>query len=168
MLEFISEMGRRKRMNFNDRVTEHFTLAEMLRSATAIRLGLDNMPESDEIYDNIERMCSALELVRAFYNKPVNVLSCYRSPQVNQAVGGSNSSAHMKALAADFTISDISNIEVCSELSAIVEDFDQIIYEFGESGWVHLGLSNGEPRHQILSAIKENGKTIYLPGLVEA
>lgn len=169
MLEFIYQMGGRgdRTMNLSEYITEHFTLGEMLRSAAASRLGLDNTPESDEIYENIKKTCEALEIVRAYYGKPINVLSCYRAPEVNQAVGGSKSSAHMKGLAADFTIAGIPNIEICSAISALGIAFDQIIYEFGESGWVHLGLTNGTPRHQILSAIKQNGKTVYKVGLTD-
>lgn len=153
----------------DDFVTEHFTWREMLTSATAIRLGLDNTPDSDEIYDNIKQACEALEVIREHFGKPIRILSCYRSLEVNQAVGGSKSSAHLKGLAADFTVKDFSNRKVCKEIPDIVflEHFDQVIYEFGESGWVHLGLSDGEPRQQTLSAVKENGKTVYKNGLVK-
>ena len=153
-------------MNLDELVTEHFTLAEMLRSEAASRLGLDNIPESEAIIANIKKTCGALELVRAYYNKPLIVLSCHRSPEVNQAVGGSKSSAHMKGLAADFRIPGTPNIEICSAISALGIDFDQIIYEFGEPGWVHLGLSDN-PRGQILSAVKEGSHTVYTQGLVQ-
>jgi zinc D-Ala-D-Ala carboxypeptidase len=82
-------------------------------------------------------------------------------------VGGSKTSAHRFARAADFTVEDVSNIEVCRKLAELVPHFDQIIYEFGPDGWVHLGLTNGKPRGQLLTAIKRKGKTVYLPGIVE-
>jgi zinc D-Ala-D-Ala carboxypeptidase len=44
-------------------------------------------------------------------------------------------------------------------------DFDQLIWEFGTDdapSWVHISYS---PRHrkQILKAVKQNGRTKYLP-----
>lgn len=153
-------------MNFDENVTAHFTWREMLTSATAIRLGLNNTPESDEIYDNIRRVCEVLEPIREYFIKYIRVVSCFRSQEVNQAVGGSKSSAHLKGLAVDFTMNGISNLKICRSIPDCFQNYDQIIYEFGESGWVHLGLSDN-PRHQILSAVKENGKTIYKNGLTE-
>jgi hypothetical protein len=147
-------------------LTEHFTLAEMCKSETATRLGINNnIPE--ELKGNVLRVAEALEKVRAHYGAPVHVTSCYRSPELNKAVGGSLTSAHRFALAADFEVSGVENIEVCKVLPDIIKDYDQIIYEFGPSGWVHLGFAK-VPRYQKLSAIKRDGKTIYLPGFVKA
>ncbi len=147
-------------------VTEHFTLREMLRSEAATRHGLSNLPESQEILDNIERVAEALEKIRAHYGRPVVVTSCYRSIVVNSAVGGARTSAHLKGLAADHTVPGIPLPDLCREIPQIVPDFDQIIYEFGPSGWCHLGLSVGEPRRQLLTAVKRGGRTVYKIGIV--
>lgn len=148
------------------KLTEHFTVEEMTRSATATRLGLDNTcPE--ELRGNMLKVAQALEKIREHYGAPIHVTSCYRSPSVNKAVGGSPTSAHRFAFAADFEVSGVPNIEVCRAIPNIIPDFDQIIYEFGPSGWVHLGFSSN-PRHQHLSAIKRSGKTVYLPGIIES
>ena len=51
-------------------------------------------------------------------------------------------------------------------------DFDQVILEFytpgiPDSGWVHVSYnSDGEQRRSILTAMKENGKTVYKQGLI--
>ena len=148
----------------DDLVTDNFTWREMLTSTTAIRLGLDNTPESDEIYDNIRLMAETLEIIRGYYSKPIRVLSCYRSFAVNRAVGGSKTSAHCKALAVDFTVKDTPIIEVCRWCRDNLKDYDQIIFEFNE--WIHYGKA-ANPRHQILSAVKEGGKTVYKKGLEE-
>lgn len=145
-------------------ITEHFSLEELAHSEAALRRGLDNTIPA-ELMANVRRVAQALELVRAHFGKPIHVTSCYRSPSVNLAVGGSLTSAHRFALAADFEIPGVPNIEVCRALPQIISDFDQIIYEFGPTGWVHVGLGD-HPRRQLLSAVKKNGKTIYLPGLV--
>lgn len=150
------------------RITEHITLEELTRSATAIRRGLDNTPP-ESLLPNMKRVAEALEVVRTHFGKPIKVTSCYRSPQVNIAVGGSMTSAHRYALAADFEVDGIANIDVCRAIPSILPEFDQIIYEFGPTGWVHLGLSgSGSGRGEQLSAVKQGKKTVYLPGIEEA
>ena len=145
-------------------LTEHFTLDEMEFSDTAIRLGVDNsIPE--KYMANVRKIAIALEKIRAFQNKPIKVTSCYRSQAVNDNRGGSKTSAHMTASAVDFRILGIKNIDVCNSIPNIITDFDQVIYEFGPTGQIHLGIAE-KPRKQLLTAIKQNNKTVYLPGIV--
>lgn len=148
-------------------ITEHFSYREMTRSATGERMGIANNPPS-ELMPNILKVCERLEKVREHYDRPVTVLSCYRSLALNAAVGGSPTSAHRFGLAADFQIEGVSNLEIARWCADNISDYDQIIYEFGETGWVHMGFTSiKQPRKQLLSAVKENGKTVYKPGLVE-
>lgn len=144
------------------RLTENFTVEEMQFSATAARLGLDNTCPL-ELLPNVERVAGCLEEVREYFGKPVRVLSCYRSPEVNTAVGGSSNSAHRIALAADFTIPGFSVDEIAKWCSENIPDFDQVISEFGQ--WVHMGLATKNPRRQTLTAVKVGGKTVYRVGL---
>lgn len=147
------------------KLTEHFTLEELSRSTTAVRQGLDNTPPA-KLVPNLKRVAEHLEIVRAHFGRPVNVYSGYRSPAVNKAVGGSATSAHRFGLAADFVVQGVSNREVCEWIQKNLADFDQVIYEFGPKGWVHLGLA-AKARKQALTAVKENGKTVYKPGIQE-
>lgn len=148
-------------------ITGNFTLEELTRSATGLRLGLDNTLPA-QFLRNAEQVAEALERVRAYFGgKPVRVLSCYRSKTVNAAVCGSLTSAHMMAMAADFEVVGVPNIEVCRAIPEIIPEFDQVIYEFGPSGWVHLGLAHSAPRSQELTAVKVCGKTIYKPGILD-
>lgn len=144
-------------------LTEHFTKEELERSNTAIRLGLPNICPS-ELTPNMLKVATYLEQVRSHYDKPVRVLSCYRAPAVNSAVGGSATSAHRFALASDTTVDGVSVKELCIWCSENIANFDQIIYEFGETGWMHIGFTNKEPRKQCLSAVKVGGKTVYTQG----
>jgi hypothetical protein len=50
-------------------------------------------------------------------------------------------------------------------------DFTQVILEFytpgvPDSGWVHVSYVEGNIKKQVLTAMKENGKTVYKPGLI--
>jgi len=147
--------------------TQHFTLEELTRSATALRLGLDNILPV-QLYPNAEKVAQALERIRVYFGgKPIRVTSCFRSKTVNAAVGGSLTSAHMIAMAADIEVVGVPHIEVCRAIPEIIPEFDQVIYEFGPTGWVHLGLAHKAPRHQELTAIKVHGKTVYKPGILD-
>ncbi len=149
------------------RLTEHFTKGEMEYSANAIAKGLDNtMP--DKLISNALRIAVVMEKIRAYFGLPIEVLSCYRAPSVNFAVGGSPTSAHLNALACDFRIKGVSVLAICIWIRDNIEDFDQVIYEFGEQGWCHIGLSYGSPRKQALTARRHDGKTVYQQGLLAA
>lgn len=140
-------------------LTPHFSLDELSFSEAGSRNGIDN--KIPDIYiPNAKRVADALEIIRAHYNMPIHVLSCYRSTTVNNLVGGSKTSAHMTASAADFKVNGHGIREVCLEIPKLITDFDQIIYEFGESGWIHLGFAKNA-RKEMLTASKVNHITHY-------
>lgn len=140
-------------------ITPHFTLNEMTVSQLAAREGLDNNPPA-EARANLQLLCNALEQVRALFGAPVIVSSGYRSPTVNQRIGGAPTSKHIQGLAADFTVIEVSPREVVRRISESAIPFDQLILEF--DNWVHLAVSHSAPRRQVLTI--RNG-TGYLPGL---
>lgn len=144
-------------------LTPHFTKSEMEKSNTAIRKGLSNVCP-DDLLPNMQNVAEHLELIRAHFDAPVRVLSCYRSPKVNKAVGGSKTSAHRFAMAADCTVDGVSIFDLCKWCADNVPEYDQIIAEFGE--WMHIGFTNGTPRKQLLTAVKEGDKTVYKKGLI--
>jgi hypothetical protein len=102
----------------------------------------------------------------------VRINSSYRSPKLNAAVGGSAKSQHCNGEAIDFEIDGLPNPELAKWVSKNCE-FDQIILEFynpkegPNSGWVHASYTaKGVNRHQIMTAVMENGKTVYKPGFL--
>jgi len=122
-------------------------LEEFTMSQTASRMGLPNDPVGTEL-DNVRRTAEVMEKVRTILsNKPILISSGYRSPEVNRAVGGSSTSAHMSGLAVDFTCPGFgSPLDICHALEPHMVELgiDQLIWEF--TTWVHLGLSAGPPR----------------------
>jgi zinc D-Ala-D-Ala carboxypeptidase len=144
------------------RLSENFSLEELTASETAARKGIDNTP-SEEVINNLKRLAAALQEVRALLNhRAILVSSGYRSPELNQAVGGSATSDHCKGLAADFicpsygTPNDIIRAIAASGLS-----FKQVIREFDR--WVHLSIpeEGQEPRKQAL-IIDREGTRAYV------
>ena len=124
-------------------MTPHFTLAEFEASQTAARLRIGNrvppelMPNALATLEMLERIRAALS-ERAGRPVPIIISSGYRSPNVNAAVGGSASSDHMQARAADWTAPSFGTpFQVASFLAPRVGELGigQIIHEFG--AWVH-------------------------------
>ena len=145
------------------RLSDHFSLAEMTVSATAARKGLVNVAPP-EIVDALILTADRMEKVRALLgDNPITVLSGYRSPAVNKAVGGSKTSAHMTGHAVDFICPRFGTpAQVAAHLAKHLTGFDQIIEEFGE--WVHVGFGPGK-RRELLTARKVGGRTQYKPGI---
>jgi zinc D-Ala-D-Ala carboxypeptidase len=135
-------------------LTPHFTLEEMTDSQTAARKGLNNVPPaSSQERRNLQRTAEVMEQVRGLLGeKPVLISSGFRSPQVNAAVGGSKTSAHMSGLAVDFSCPGAGTpIAICKKLEPHMKTLgvDQLIHEYDT--WVHLGLSASAPRHMAMT-----------------
>jgi hypothetical protein len=151
-------------------LTNNFTLAEMVKSDTALRHDMDNIPGETEI-ENLKRLCEQiLQPIREHFKTGVKVNSGFRHPEVNAKVGGSKTSDHCKGQAADIEIPGIPN----ADLAAWIMDnltYTQLILEFytpgvPDSGWVHVSYDPANLKKEILTATKQNGKTVYLKGLV--
>jgi zinc D-Ala-D-Ala carboxypeptidase len=151
-------------------LTTNFSLAEMVKSETALRHDMDNTPGEAEI-ENLKRLAEkVLQPVRDHYGKGVKVNSGYRHPEVNAKVGGSKTSDHCKGQAADIEIPGVPNADLAKWVAENL-DFTQVILEFytqgiPDSGWVHVSYDPANLKKQTLTAVKQNGKTVYLPGLV--
>ncbi len=150
-------------------LSPNFTLSELTKSETALRHNMDNTPGETEI-ENLRVLCErVLQPVRDHYGKGVKVNSGFRHPDVNAAVGGSKTSDHCKGQAADIEIPGVPNHELAEWIKDNLE-FTQVILEFytmgiPDSGWVHVSFDPANLKKQALTAVKENGKTVYLSGL---
>jgi zinc D-Ala-D-Ala carboxypeptidase len=128
-------------------LSPHFSLEELTASETAARHGIDNEADS-LILVNLERTAHFLERCRIILGHPIVVLSGFRCQALNRLVGGSDTSAHMRGLAADWICPGYGTpLQVCQALERAGLDYDQLIHEFGR--WVHTGLSSKPPRHQV-------------------
>ena len=147
-------------------LSRNFSLQEMIKSDTAIRLDIDNNPNADQI-KKLEMLCERiLQPVRDHFGR-VKVTSGYRSPELCAAIGSSVNSQHAKAEAADFECVGVDNAELADWIHRELP-YDQLILEFytpGEpnSGWIHCGFTEGMPRKQFLHAFRKDGKTQYKP-----
>ena len=85
-------------------LSNNFTLAELVKSQTAVRKNINNEPGTAEINNLIHLAETVLQPVREHFSKPVVISSGYRSPELCEAIGSSAKSQHAKGEAADFEI----------------------------------------------------------------
>ena len=152
------------------KLTANFSLEELTKSETALRFGMDNTPNDQELANMVALCECVLQPIRDHFGKGVKVNSGFRDPEVNAKVGGSKTSDHCKGMAADIEIPGVANADLAQWIVDNLE-FRQVILEFytpgiPDSGWVHVSYNPGDNKKQVLTATKQNGKTAYLPGLV--
>ena len=155
------------------RLSKNFTLKELTRSNTALRLGIDNEPSKEGIYKLTLLATEVLQPLRDCLGA-LRITSGFRSPELNKAIGGSTKSQHCKYEAVDlqyFKRGKMDNIKIYQALKELGLPFDQVILEFGDAtqyidpenpAWIHLSYTINDNRCQELVAYKdENNKTKY-------
>lgn len=149
------------------KLSEHLTLEEVTKSATATRLGISNIP-SEEHLDNLKKLAIfVFEKIRSKFNTPIYIISGYRSKELNDAVGGATKSDHMNGMAIDIDMDGrgtVTNKEIFNYVKDNLE-YKQLIYEFGDDNnpdWVHVSYDEKNLKNEVLKAIKVNGKTKYI------
>lgn len=155
------------------RLSKNFTLKELTRSNTALRLGIDNKPSKEGIY---KLTILATEILQPLRDRlgALRVTSGYRSPELCVALGSKISSQHAKYEAIDlqyFKRGKMDNIKIYQALKELALPFDQVILEFGDAteyvdpenpAWIHISYTVNDNRCQELIAYKDiNNKTQY-------
>lgn len=151
------------------KLSEHLDLSEVIRSESAKRNGISNMPTAQHI-ENFKLLAEKVfQPIREHFRCPIHISSGYRSKELNSIIGGSSSSQHCTGEAIDLdmdgTPNGVTNRMVFDYIKNNLE-FDQLIYEFGNDtnpDWVHVSYeSSGKQRKQVLKAVRVNGKTQYV------
>ena len=151
-------------------ITANFSLDEMTKSQTALRKGINTMPDPIHLH-NLHGLChNILQPVREHFGRPVTVSSGFRSVELCLAIGSSSASQHAKGQAADFEVIGIDNKEVAEWIRDNL-DFDQLILEFyneGEpqSGWIHCSYAGTDEfgiEHNRKAVLRYDGKK-YMNG----
>lgn len=151
------------------KISEHLSLAELVRSESAKRHGIDNLPTKEHVENLIALANHIFEPTRNHFGVPIYVSSGYRSEQLNKVIKGSKTSQHSQGKAIDIDM-DFSNNGVTNSMifNYIKDnlDFDQMIWEFGnaiEPAWVHVSydIDKVKQRNEILVAYKDGSKTKY-------
>jgi len=152
------------------KLSQNFTIQEYIKSQTALRQGIDNTPTEEHMGNATALFRNVVQKVRDQFGVTV-INSGYRGEALNKAVGGSSKSQHCKGEAVDIECPGTPNYDVAKWIEDNL-DFDQLILEFytpgiPDSGWVHVSYKAEGNRKSVLTAMKENGKTVYKPGLIQ-
>ena len=151
------------------RLSKNFALSEMVKSATAERLNVDNSPSDIHLVNLTHLAIHILQPVRDEFGV-ITINSGYRSPALNAKVGGSKTSQHCNGQAADFESFSTPNPDLAKWIANNLE-FDQLILEFYDgvdpnSGWVHCSYNLMGNRRKILTALKTKSGVVYRNGFV--
>ena len=125
---------------------QFITTAEMLRSSTAEKLNIKNVPNDPIVIENLEHTIEQLDELRRLYGKPIVITSGYRCPALNKAVGGKTNSQHVKGQAADLKWDE-------NLLKFIINNFhyDQLIEETSKrTKWIHISFNKEKERMQYI------------------
>ena len=152
------------------RLSKNFWLNEMIKSNTATRYGIENIPSTEEVVALTALTISCLQPIRDNHGV-VSISSGFRSGQVSEQVNSSRRSQHCKGEAADFECHSIDNKELALWITKSLPTWDQLLLEFysnddPNSGWIHLSYKrDGSNRKEVKRAIRKGKKTVYENGL---
>lgn len=148
------------------KISQHITYAEAIHSSTAKRKAIDNTPNPTQVEAMKVTASKVFEPLREFVKGPIKISSMFRSIALNEALGGSKSSQHMKGQAMD--LDDVYGYKTNAEMYHWIKEnlnFDQLIWEFGTDtnpNWIHVSYVNDKDnRNRCLKAYREKGKTKY-------
>ena len=133
------------------KLSENFTLEELIRSNTAERMGIDNVPKDEKVVENLRSLClEVLQPLRDYVGAPVHINSGYRCPELNMVVGGVKNSQHCRGEAADIRIV---SPKQGREWAAWIEDncrFDQMLLERNKNGavWLHVSCKRDASKNR--------------------
>jgi hypothetical protein len=150
-------------------LSEHLTLAEVIRSDSAKRKGINNQP-TEEHLKNLKLLAEKIfEPIRKHFGVPIYISSGYRSKELNSSIAGSSlTSQHCQGEALDIDMDGSANSITNADVFNFIKDhleFDQLIWEFGfniNPDWVHVSYeSTGKQRKQVLKSTKSGSKNVY-------
>jgi hypothetical protein len=145
----------------------NFKYKEFVKSYTATRFGIDNIPKDDYIWECIEKLAvNILQPVRNEFG-PIRITSGYRTVELCEAVGSSAKSNHTRGQAADIEPYDDS-IKLVDVVSFIYNklDFRELILEYAPDGWVHVAFRDGgNIRKLLLKDTAHNYERVYIDDL---
>jgi len=149
-------------------LSKNFSLRELTRSQTAIRKGIKNEPDQEQLMNLVALTVKILQPCRDKFGS-ISINSGLRVLELNKAIGSSDKSQHCKGQAADFEAYSISNAQLADWIM-LNRCFDQLILEYPgkdpRDGWVHCSYNRMGNRMEVLTAVKEKKKTVYKKGLL--
>lgn len=138
------------------KLTQNFTLNELVYSVTAEANRIDNRPNV-KVVANLKALCeNVLQPLRNSLGCPVIVSSGFRCAELNKKIGGRPNSQHLLGEAADFVVPQRNLKDVFNYIKAHLP-YDQLLFEYNSSGdrWIHVSYrTDGKNRRQAIDNYK--------------
>lgn len=115
----------------NEKVGQHFKVKEFACKDGSQAVFID------------EHLVSILDILRNKIGKPVIITSGYRTPEWNKRCNGAKYSYHMRGMAADIRVNEMSAKEVANKLNEIIPNECGIIVY---NSWVHFDVRTSKYR----------------------
>ena len=133
------------------KISEHYTIFDVVNSATAISKKIDNRPTAQNIINATALAKNVLEKIPF----PFRINCWLRNAVLNKAVGGVKTSQHQSAQAVDITPTK-DKLELVYQWIKKNLIYDQLIHE---GTWIHISFSLIKNRKQSLKLVNDK----YLP-----
>jgi len=82
----------------------------------------DGTDVPDDLMDNLQELVENLQVIRDQINKPIRVISGYRTPKYNRKIDGARRSQHMTAKAADLRVSGMDPKELREIIVGLIKE----------------------------------------------
>lgn len=125
------------------KVSQHFTVKEMLWLPTWHRMANEQDGLDDKVKANLIDLAKSMDIVREYFGKSINVHVTYRPLEYNKAIGGALHSAHSEGGAMDFDVVGMN----CDDARKKINDDGMLekwqmrmedISALASRNWVHL------------------------------
>jgi uncharacterized protein YcbK (DUF882 family) len=130
-------------------ISKYVSYNEATKSQTAIRHGIKNEPNDEQLQNMKIVAIKCFDPIREFYKRPLRVSSFYRCEELNKLVKGAKNSQHLKGQAIDIDAGSIQENKKIFEWAKDNLEYDQLINEYNFS-WVHISYNKGKNRKQIV------------------
>lgn len=141
-------------------ISKHITLAEATKSNAAVRAGIKNVPNEEQLANMQNLATTIFEPLREHFGVPIGISSFFRNKEANKLVGGAEFSQHQSGEAMDIDgdiFGGVTNKQIFDWIRANCS-FDQLLWEYGDDNnpaWVHVSLSRTRAnRGQVLRVTK--------------
>ena len=132
-------------------ISKHITIEEATQSPTALRMGIKNVPNAEELEAMKYVAENLFEPIREWYNAPIKINSFFRCVALNKAVKGSLTSGHVLGNSIDISGGNkIENKKIFDFIKTSGLNYDQVINEYDYT-WIHISLKKTGNRKQLLT-----------------
>jgi len=145
-------------IKITDKLSEHLSLAEVIRSTTAIVEKINNKPTAVDFANLINLAEHVYEPIWKYMEGMVVITSGYRSKALNDAVKGSKTSFHCKGMGLDLMTTHPTKTN--KDLFEFIRDnldFTELGWEKyykGQPVWVHVGYDIKRSKEKEIFTVK--------------